>query len=295
MYHVITGTDTSSEQLIGNTIVQYDVSFERVDISTLAGLEYRDASTQDSSVYGLTTRINIDNPVYSGAPTIGAPYSQNDQDDTTTSIFIQQNLSLDDRYIITLGIRHDYMDLANRDITGNDASDEFSETSLRGALTFKVNDEWSTYISQVESVAPPSIGVKPERGEQVEVGVKFAPIRMNALFTAAAYDLEKNDVTMAIVQDDGTIERETIGKSRVKGLDLEMKAEITERFNVTGGYSYMKSEVVRSDALSDGTVVEGNEFASAPNHSASLWGYYTLPNKKDGCGIRYSLYRSLLF
>ena len=100
------GSDTSSEQWIGNTILQYDVSFDRIDSSTLVGLEYRDASTQDASVYGLADNINIDNPVYTGKPTIGAPYSKNDQDETTKSVFLQQNLSLDDRYILTFGIRH---------------------------------------------------------------------------------------------------------------------------------------------------------------------------------------------
>ncbi|WP_334552058.1 TonB-dependent siderophore receptor [Vibrio scophthalmi] len=283
------GTDTRSKELIGNTILQYDASLERVDSSTLVGLEYRDATSQDTSIYGTASSINIDNPVYSGVPVIGAPYAQNDQDYTTKSVFVQQNLSLDDRYILTLGARHDYMDLGSEDISGVYSSDDFSETSLRAALTFKVTQEWSTYLSQVESVAPPSIGVSPERGEQLELGVKYAPQSMNALFSAAIYDLTKKDVTMAVVQNDGTIERETVGETRVKGLDVEVKAELTDDLNVTGGYSYMDSEVVRSDPLRDGTDIEGKAFASAPNHSASLWGYYTLPNRSIdiGLGARY--------
>ncbi len=288
------GTDTQSEQLIGNTIVQYDASFDRIDSSTLIGLEYRDASTQDSSLYGSdkvsVSSIDIDNPSYTGITTTGAVDSMTDQNETTKSIFLQQNLALDDRYIIALGVRHDFMDLSSRNVlTSVDSSDDFSETSFRAAFTFKVSDEWSTYISQVESVAPPSIGVKPERGEQLEAGVKFASLNMNALFSAAVYDLEKNDVTMAIVQDDGTIQKETIGETRVRGLDLEIKAEITDSFNVTGGYSYMKSEVVRGSNSYSGEVYDGNEFATAPNHSASLWGYYTLPMKTMdiGLGTRY--------
>lgn len=282
------GTDTSSDELIGNTILQYDTSFTRVDSSTLLGLEYRDASSDEKSVYGLASNINIDNPVYSGAPVIGDPYSMNDQDYKTKSVFVQQNLSFDDQYIVTLGVRHDYLDLSNRDMSGKYTSDDFSETSLRAALTYKVTDEWSTYISQVESVAPPSIGVKPERGEQVEFGVKYAPKALNALVSAAVYDLKKKDVTMAIVQGNGTIESETVGETRVKGFDLEVKAELTDSFNVTGGYSYMKSDVVRGSTRA-GDSLQGNEFASTPNHSASLWGYYTLPVESVdlGLGARY--------
>lgn len=282
------GTDTSSQELIGNTILQYDASFDRIDSSTLVGLEYRDASSDEVTVYGLASSINIDNPVYSGAPVIGDPYSKNNQDYTTQSIFLQQNLSLDDRYIMTLGVRHDYMDLENVDIDGTYTSDDFSETSLRAALTYKVTQEWSAYISQVESVAPPSIGVKPERGEQIELGVKYAPSTFNALISAAVYDLKKKDVTMAVVQDNGIIEKETVGETQVRGFDLEMKAEVTENFNLTGGYSYMKSEIVRGSTGS-GTSQEGNEFVAAPNHTASLWGYYTFPveTMDVGLGARY--------
>jgi len=282
------GSDTSSNELIGNTILQYDASFKRIDSSTLVGLEYRDASSQDMSVYGATNSININNPVYSGAPSIGDPQTQNEQDYTTQSIFLQQNLSLDDQYIVTLGVRHDYLDLSNRDINDTYTSDDFSETSLRAALTYKMTDELSTYLSQVESVAPPSIGVKPERGEQIEFGIKYAPRSINALFSAAVYDLKKKDVTIAVVQDNGTIEKETVGKVRVKGFDLEVKAELIESFNLTGGYSYMKSEVVEG-TTNAGVSLQGNEFSSTPNHSASLWGYYTLPNQTMdfGLGARY--------
>lgn len=282
------GTDTDSTQIIGNTILQYDASFDRIDSSSLIGLEYRNSSTHEVDYYGSASSINIDNPTYSGAPTIGAPYSDTDLDSITKSIFLQQNLSLDSRYILTVGVRHDFMDLSSRDIDNTLSKDDFSETSLRAALTYKVSQEWSTYISQVESVAPPTIGVKPERGNQIELGVKYSPQEINALFSAAIYDLKKKDVTMAVVQDNGTIEKETMGETRVRGIDLEMKAEVAEDFNVTGGYSYMKSKVIRG-SLSDGSSIEGNEFVATPNHTASLWGYYTLPIKTMdvGLGARY--------
>src|SRR5690606_18734978 len=171
------------------------------------------------------------------------------------SVFLTQNLSFNDLIIITAGVRNDSLDLSSTDISDVTTADDFSETSVRGALTFRINNEISTYISQVESVAPPSIGVKPERGEQREIGVKYAPVGINALFSAAVYDLTKDDVTIAVVQDNGTIERQTIGESRVRGVDLEAKAELTDTLSLTGGYSYMDSEVVRG-TLRNGTSLE---------------------------------------
>lgn len=282
------GTDSEAEEFIGNLMLQYDARFEHFDSSTLTGIEYRDASTKDSSFYGAAAPIDLANPVYSGAPSSLSIYSRNKQDYTTKAVFLQQNFSID-RFIITGGIRNDSMELSSADITGSRASDDFSETSVRGALTYKVTDEVSTYISMVESVAPPTIGVTPERGKQYEIGVKYAPTQLNALFSAAVYDLNQEDITIAVVQDNGTIERETIGESRVKGLDLEAKVEVTEHLSLIGGYSYMESEVVKG-TLRDGTSLKGKEFTVAPKHSASLWSYYTLPGTRMsvGLGARYT-------
>lgn len=283
------GTDNQAQELIGNAMLQYDARFEHMDSSTLMGVEYRDASSEDSSFFGPVDPINPANPVYSGAPSSLNVYTGNDQDYTTKSLFLQQNLSFYDRFIVTAGIRNDVLDLSSTDINGVRASDDFSETSIRGALTYKVNEEVSTYISMVESVAPPSIGVKPERGKQYEVGAKYAPVDTNALFSVSVYDLTKEDVTIAVVQDNGTIERETIGESSVKGIDLEAKVELTNKLSLTGAYSYMETEVVNG-TLRNGDSIKGNEFTAAPNQIASLWGHYTLPSMdmSFGLGVRYT-------
>ena len=286
------GGDNTAEELIGNVILQYDRSFDRFDSSTVAGLEFRDASTTSAPFFGAYTPIDIANPVYSGAPgSLAAPYELRDNDYSTQSLFLQQNLSFDDRFIATVGLRHDWLDIEET-LNGVNASDDFSETSIRGALTYKINSEISTYASYVESVAPPGIGVEPERGEQYELGIKYQPLGTNALFSASVYDLRKNNVTVAVVQPDGNITRELVGEQRVRGIDLEGKAEVANNLDVIASYSYMKSEVLRSDPIR-GADVEGNEFSEVPNHMASLWVNYTLPGTETrgdmtfGLGARY--------
>lgn len=283
------GSDESAEELIGNAMLQYDKSFSRFDSSTLVGIEFRDATTSSTSYSGLAESIDIANPVYSGAPSDLAAYQSTTTDYQTQSLFLQQNLSFDDRLIATAGLRHDWLDLESNDsLLGGSESGDFSETSIRGALTYKITPELSTYGSYVESVAPPSIGVEPERGEQYELGVKYQPQGMNALFSAAIYDLTKDNVTIAVVQDDGSIAREVIGETRVRGLDLEAKAEINENLSVIGAYSYMDTEVVRGSTRSGGDI-SGNEFTTAPNHIASLWLNYTLPGSGSRGDMTFSL------
>ncbi|MBV4489774.1 TonB-dependent siderophore receptor [Pseudomonas oryzicola] len=284
------GTDSDADQLNGNLMLQYDAQFEHVDSSTLVGVEYLDSTTRQSSIYGLAPSIDIANPVFTGVPGGLTPYTRQKNDATTKAVFLQQNLSFHDRVIATAGVRNDSMDLSSKEYVGGiqEEKDNFSETSYRAALTYIVNDEVSTYVSMVESVSPPQVGVTPQTGKQYEVGVKYSPMGMDALFSAAVYDLTQENVTIAVVLPSGIIEQQTVGESRVRGLDLEAKAQVTQDFSVIGAYSYMQSEVLRG-ALYDGSSLKGNEFATAPKHSGSLWGYYSIPGTdvSVGLGARY--------
>lgn len=286
------GSDGEAEQFNGNLMLQYDARFENIDSSSIVGVEYLDASSENVSVYGSADPIDVTRPVYRGvSPAI--VYQDKDLDSTIKSLFLQQNLSFYERVILTLGMRHDSMDVSETDhLLGNRSSDSFSENSLRGALTYIVNDEVSAYVSMVESVSPPEVGVTPERGTQYELGVKYSPMAMNALFSAAIYELTQDDVATAVVQPNGVIEQQTVGEQRVRGLDLEAKAELTENLSLIGGYSYMDTEVLRGalEVWGVGAVsIVGNEFVSAPKHSASLWSYYSVPgsNVSVGLGARY--------
>lgn len=285
---------TEAEQVNGNVMLQYDARFENIDSSTMVGVEYGDSSSDQSSSFRFAVPpIDIANPVYSGAPVEIGPDIHTKRDYTTKSVFLQQNLSFYERFIVTAGARHDSMDLAETNkLNSVKTSDNFSENTVRGALTYIVTDEVSTYVSMAESVSPPEIGVTPKRGKQYEVGVKYSPMGMNALFSAAIYDLTQENVSIAVVVPGNGIQQQTVGETNVQGLELEAKAELTENLSVVGGYSYMKSDVTRG-ALSgaNNTVIsiKGNEFEVAPQHSASLWGYYNLPGTKMsvGAGARY--------
>jgi len=284
-------TDGSAEEIAGDVILQYDRDFGRIDSSTLAGIEYRRVSSDQTSFFAAASPIDPRDPVYAGAPGSLTPYLDERRDSGTKAIFVQQNLSLDDRYIATVGARHDRLDLeVDNLLTGTTSSDNYAETSVRAALTWKVTPEISTYVSYAESVAPPVLGVEPERGDQYELGLKYEPAGTNALFSAAIYELSKTNIT---VVDTDTFERSLVGEIRVRGLDLEAKAELASDVSLTASYSYAESEVLRSDPIF-GIDVTGNDMGSVPNHTASLWLDYTLSGREGrgdmtfGLGARYT-------
>ncbi|MAQ11627.1 MAG: TonB-dependent siderophore receptor [Gammaproteobacteria bacterium] len=285
-------SDSQADEIVGDVILQYDRNLGRIDSSTLAGIEYRDVSSAQRSFDAGATGINPRDPVYSGAPASLVQYQDQTRDSTNKAIFLQQNLAFDDRFIATVGARHDWLSIDQNDrLAGVATGDDFSETSLRGALTWKVTPEISTYVSYAESVAPPTIGVEPERGEQYEIGAKYEPAGTNALFSAAIYDLSKTNITV-VDPDDPSI-RSLVGEIRVRGLDLEAKAELFDNVSMTVSYSYADSEVLRSNPIR-GVDVVGNEMGVLPSHMASLWVDYTLPGDSArgdmtfGLGARYT-------
>ncbi|WP_417560689.1 TonB-dependent siderophore receptor [Marinomonas sp.] len=276
--------DSKLEQFNGNLLGQYDISFDRLDSSTVFGVEYQDSTTDSTTYYGSASSIDINNPIYSGAPTNTPVYGNTKTDYQTKAVLIQQNFALDDKYILTIGARHDDIDVSQMNyLTEKKSSNNFSEDTFRSAFTYKFNDEVSAYISQVESVAPPSAtSTKIVRGDQTEVGVKYSPSNMNALFSIAVYDLEKSNVETSSFQSSGIV-RETIGKNQVKGVDLETRAELTDNLSISGGYSYMEPKITKDDTY------EGKTISYTPKHSASVWGHYTLPRQdmSVGLGARY--------
>ena len=278
------GQSSEVEQFNGNLLGQYDFSAGRLDSSTVFGVEYQNSTTDSASYYGGSTSIDINNPVYSGVTGSFPLYGNTKNDYQTKAALIQQNFAWDDKYILTIGARHDDINVDQFNyVTSTSSSNDFSENTFRSAFTYKFNEEVSAYISQVESVSPPSTSTKIVRGEQIEVGAKYAPSNMNALFAVAVYDLQKSNVETASFQQNGSILRETIGKNRVKGVDLEARAEITDSLTISGGYSYMEPKITEDDNY------EGNTIAYVPEHSASVWGHYTLPRQdmSVGLGARY--------
>ncbi|WEX11841.1 TonB-dependent siderophore receptor [Chelativorans sp. AA-79] len=268
--------DSSRENFIIDARLQYDTSFSNVDSRTLVGVEYNESSSDNDSYFGAAPGIDWTNPVYTGAPASVPLYSSRHNDQKTKSIYVQQDLTFSERLIATVGLRNDWLDLEETNkLTGVSSRDDLSEFTSRVGLTYRVTDQLAVYGSYAESVAPPSLGTEPERGEQIEVGVKYQPNAFPALFSAAFYDLTKKNVS---VTDPITLLPSTIGEVRVRGLDLEAKAELTSNFSLTAAYSYLDSEIVEDGASTN----EGNRLQFVPKHIASVWGRYTL----EGSGRR---------
>lgn len=62
------------------------------------------------------------------------------------------------------------------------------------------------------------------------------------------------------------------GEQRVDGLELTYSGNITSKWKVYGGYTYMESEIVKASNQAD----EGNHMPSTPRNNFNFWSTYEL-------------------
>ncbi len=269
--------DAEYENFVGDANLLYRTSFGTVQSRTLAGVEYRDNQRENELFFTGAPDIDFENPEYTGGYSIVGedPYTSSVNKERVRSLYLQQELDFGS-VLAQLGLRYDDIEDSETDrLTGVTTSGAYEDTTARLGLTYRATQDLSIFANYAESIVPAGFGVEPEEGEQYELGVKYRLPTGRGLLTASIFDLSKTNQT---VTDPDTLQPRTIGESRSRGVEVEAKAEFTDRFSVIAGYAYLDTEVV----VSDGGTNDGNRLGRIPRHSASVWGSYEIP----GAGTR---------
>ena len=206
--------------------------------------------------------------------------SSTQSDIEVTSIYIQDQIDVTDKFKILLGGRFDNFDITVRDVKkGTSETREDEEFSPRAGLIFKPQENVSLYVSYAESFLPRSgeqfkkldanaARLDPDVYESTEIGVKW-DIRPGLSFTASYFDSEQTVAT----RDSDTGENSEIVGLQVDGIELELKGQVTEKLSVAIGYSDL-----------DGETAKGGEPREIPEYTASLWATYEV-NDHFGIGF----------
>jgi len=206
--------------------------------------------------------------------------SSTESDIEVTSIYIQDQIDVTDKFKILLGGRFDNFDITVRDVKkGTSETREDEEFSPRAGLIFKPQENVSLYVSYAESFLPRSgeqfkkldanaARLDPDVYESTEIGVKW-DIRPGLSFTASYFDSEQTIAT----RDSDTGENSEIVGLQVDGIELELKGQVTEKLSLAIGYSDL-----------DGETAKGGEPREIPEYTASLWATYEV-NDRFGIGF----------
>jgi outer membrane receptor protein involved in Fe transport len=164
-------------------------------------------------------------------------------------------------------------------------------------LVFAPSPELSLYASGAQSFAPPSPRVagerRPERSQQVELGLRRSWRGGRLRTTTSVYQLERENI--AIPDDNGFTQQ--AGDQRARGVELELAAQPRPGLAVVGSYAYTDSELTRFAELVQGgpptfapLVLDhsGNRSAFAPEHLARVWVSQRFAGGlRLGAGLRY--------
>jgi iron complex outermembrane receptor protein len=282
--------------------LQYDASFGAFDSKTLLGASYAHDKLTERRLDGNVASIDIRNPVYVGVDGIKfTSDSLTKSSQITKSVYAQEELTIDNQWIVTLGGRYDHVDTVSSNATdsliygsyGSEVSAVDEAFTSRAGLTYKPTSEISLFANYAESFQPMDanrtylIGdAKPQEGTQYEIGAKYQPDGLDALFSAALFDLTQKNVAQYTTD---YLAQYQIGEVNVRGLELEAKIALTNQLNMTTAYSYWDAEI-KDDT---NPVNVGNRPKLVPNHIASLWGDYTIPGNGTlgdlnfGLGVRF--------
>lgn len=270
----------------------------------LFGVEIsRDTFEDKLDINGIGS-IDIFDPEYSPESLNPFPIPLEEVRTETNAIgfYLQDQISLSDRWIVVLGGRFDVADQTYEDSL--DIRQSFDRTdeafSPRAGVVYKPAENISFYGSYTRSFKP-VIGratsldpvtdelitgepFEPEKGTQYEIGVKADLLNNKLSTTLALFHLERTNVI-----EEGAnspLGSQQTGKQRSQGVEVSIAGEITPEWNIIASYAYTDAIISEDDVFT-----EGNSLRNVAKNAASLWTTYQIKSGNlRGWGLGLGLY-----
>lgn len=256
----------------------------------LAGIDRTHTSVRSRSGYGSASPINYLAPDYS-TPVEVAPFDSSTHNTLNqTGVYLQDQLELNN-WILNVAGRYDDVKTTNRNLASNSRTDRSDYvTTGRAGLLYHFDNGIAPYISYSSSFVPSSSNdysgraFKPTRGKQSEVGLKYDPVGLDALFTLALYNLRETNVATADPHHPNFSVQ--TGEVRSRGLELDGRINLTPAWTVLASWNLI-DQTVRS--ANNGT--KGKRPVGVSRNTAKLWSQYAFDGLFDGFslggGVRY--------
>lgn len=292
-----------SNQLTGNITAAYDWNAaDNIRNVSLFGIDYAKQEHSTERYRGTASNIDFYSPDHSqdavGDDFKPHPYSSKTEN-IQTGLFLQNQTTLDNKWVGLLGLRHDRATLEKEGIfdASNKQEGEYSATTGRAGLVYLMENGIAPYASINQSFEV-QLGTdrnnelfEPTKGTQYEVGARYQPKGSDTLLTGSLYRIDQTNV---LVNDPNNKQGERfkaqLGKVRSQGVELEAKTQISDNSNLIAAYAYTDARTIKSSPATP--ELEGKRTGNVPYNTLSLWGDYRftdfgIPQLKVGAGVRY--------
>jgi iron complex outermembrane receptor protein len=278
--------ERSLRKLSSDTGLQLRFATGRVRHHVTTGVEYDQIN--DDSTYLLNFDelpvLDLFDPDFAmDEPSSYAPSRSRTRTDVL-GFYLQDILSLTERLALTTGGRWSEVTAEDADVPGETRTSKFTP---RVGLTYQLREGLAPYVSYSRSFNPQSSfytdengdPVKPEEGEQYELGLKMSLLgnRLNA--TAAVYELTRDNVATSNPQDPSSYL--VAGRQRSTGFELDSQMQLGTAWQVIFAYAYTRTEV-----LEDNDLPAGDWTLNVPRNAISAWVRYLFQGEAlEGVGL----------
>lgn len=292
---------TDRNSFFNQTDLNFDVATGGIEHNVLIGLEFGRQITDNFRSTGYFTAISpnttsvpvpVSNPRYTGPIQFrqSATDADNSGEATQYAAFVQDQIELSPHWQAVVGVRYDHFEA---ELTNNRTGAQFSAEdnlwSPRFGLVFKPVENASIYASysqtfvprageQLASLSATNAALDPEQWENIELGAKW-DILPSLSLTGAIYQLQRTNV--AVTDPLNSTQLILVDGQEVRGVEIGISGDITDRWHVAGGYAFQDSEIMTNQSA---TVRAGAQLAQTPEHSFSLWNRYDL-TQSIGAGL----------
>ena len=212
----------------------------------------------------------------------------------TTSVYLLDNIEFSPQWLLDLGLRWDKFDTKQTtNATGDSIENNTDFLTYQAGLIFKPVENGSIYASYATSANPVGVDggdgseaigqaymdLDPEESRTFEIGTKWDVLNERLSLTAAVFRTEKQNTRIQL--DAATYTNG--GDTQVDGLELGVNGQITDKWAVSAGYTYLDSETVnpgpscnRQGVCTPDNPAKGKQMQNVPKNSATLWTTYAV-------------------
>lgn len=294
---------TERENFIGQGNLIWQGQTGMIGHTLLAGFEFSRQDTQNArqnlvfaTAGGPVGRITVPLARRINLPALSltAPVRSRDSTLNVFSAYVQDQVEIGEHFQLIAGLRYESFDLETVDLLSNTPADRKDEKwSPRIGVVVKPQENLSLYASYTESflpqagdqfliLSPTSASFEPEKFENIEAGVKWAP-KSDLLFTAALFQLDRSNTQAPDPNGSGLTV--LTGKSRTKGMELSLAGNLASNWLVNLGYTYLDGKIRSTTSAAPA----GTRLEQVPKHHIAAWTRYDFTERLGvGAGIVHS-------
>ena len=301
-----TGQTSAKGEINSNNFKSYGALIQQIQNINILKTEAVAGILYDySPITYFSNQINLKANLDAGGQTVskyenlgenGVKLADYDSEVKNVAAYIQTKTKLNHDLILTLGMRHDIMDLSyNNYLNNSNGNQKYESTTFKGGLNFIINKNVGYYINYSEGFTPPGVtsifrlkpgtggntgipadfyyNLKPALFRNYEIGGYANLITNKLTIDYAFYLLNGKNELLNIRQADNSFDYQSAGETRHKGVEFSLNYYHSKQLQfriggTTAQHTFVKFDVSAkpTDALKN---LDGFEMPSAPKWSGN--------------------------